>query len=138
MLHFLSLRVIISLAELKRIPDLFILLLGLWPLFCVCSYLKKMFGASICHILFLQTGLYSEPLLLLLPSVGSEGETCYYLCGEVHTPPASATAGCHLPACPHSHLLLCPSLSDSYSLVCFGSEAREVSLLLLHPKSADF
>lgn len=81
--------------------------------------------------------LQPEPLLLLPPSAGSEGETCYYLWERFlmlvkRQPLPSAIC----PACPRLHLLLLLSLSDSHPLVCFGSGAREVSLLLLYQKSA--
>lgn len=68
-----------------------------------------------------------------------KGETCCYLWERfLMLVKRQSLPSAICPACPRLHLLFLLSLSDSHPLVCFGSGAREVSLLLLYQKSTLF
>lgn len=111
MLHFLTL------GELKRIPDSFILLLRQWLLFCVCSYFKKMFGAGTCpdssfkldHSL---SRCYSAKCWFKRRNLLSLWG------GSLRS--SSISHGC--PACPHSHLLCFLFLSLTATTIQYVSD----------------
>lgn len=132
MLHFLSRRVIIYTGGAEKNPK-FIYFVTWTMALILCLFLLK----KCLELVYVTHSSFKLDYTL---------SHCYYFCqvlvrkekliiifAGVPTPPAAAI-------CLTAHTPTCSSapLSDSSSVVCFGSEARELSLLSLHPKSADF